>query len=544
MKFLRRVLLYLIVMITFLSYQPITDAQAKSFNMDFQHSFEANDSAGILTDINPSAIIQDPQQEPTPTETEVPPTSTPTATHEPTATATSTPKPTSSAWRPVIVLTSYETKPALVTAGKDFVLEIKIVNQGQLTAHNIILTVTAGNFVPQESGGVLSVSKLEPGDKKTLKQPLSASSELIGSNFAPLEVKVTYTDPVGTLFSEVFNIALNLNKSASSGSTGPTSTPTAVTAFRPQLVITNYHSDVDTLQAGTQFNLQIQVVNNGNADAKRVSMIAGGATISPNENNEGTSTPGNIVASSGEFNNFSPVGVSNVQTLGDIPVGSSANATQPLIVNVTTNPGAYTFKISFAYSDEKGNSLIDDQVISLLVYAIPVVEINFYRDPGPLFAGQPNQLPLQITNLGRKSIVLGSLNVSAEGAQIENNTVLVGALEAGGYFTLDANLIPDQSGPLDLQVTVDYTDDFNQHQTINETIPVEIQEAMIMEPEPYPFPDSPMEAQPETFWQKVIRFFSGLIGLDSSSPGVEPGIETPPVEPVSPAVPPINGSVG
>ena len=85
-------------------------------------------------------------------------------------------------------------------------------------------------------------------------------------------------------------------------------------------------------------------------------------------------------------------------------------------------------------------------MITLLVYSPPVVDINFYRDPGPMFAGQPNQLPLQVINLGRKGNVLGNMRVTGEGAQFSNNTTLVGLLDTGNYFTMDATMIPDGPG--------------------------------------------------------------------------------------------------
>ena len=42
----------------------------------------------------------------------------------------------------------------------------------------------------------------------------------------------------------------------------------------------------------------------------------------------------------------------------------------------------------------------------------------------------------------------------------------------------------------------------------------------------------PVPGGPETFWQKVLRFFRGLFGLDSGQTTPEmPGEEMPPVEP-------------
>ena len=77
------------------------------------------------------------------------------------------------------------------------------------------------------------------------------------------------------------------------------------------------------------------------------------------------------------------------------------------MVNATTKAGAYPMKFSFVYADEYGATYTDDQVITLLVYQSPQVDVSFYRPPDPLFVGQPALLPIQIVNLGRASTVSG-----------------------------------------------------------------------------------------------------------------------------------------
>jgi hypothetical protein len=128
-----------------------------------------------------------------------------------------------------------------------------------------------------------------------------------------------------------------------------------------------------------------------------------------------------------------------------------------------------------------------------------------------------------------------------------NNTTLVGALDAGGYFPLDVMIIPSAAGPMEIKVTINYTDDFNQARTIIQTIPIEVVEGGGVPPgmenpgigpgvgpetgeSPVMPVDMPVE---ETFWQKALRFLKGLVGLDSGVPQQQglPG-ELPPGEPM------------
>jgi hypothetical protein len=288
----------------------------------------------------------------------------------------------------------------------------------------------------------------------------------------------------------------------------------------------------------------------GNSAAKGITMIVGGGS-STSGGDGGTQQPGGVSGSSGEFTNFAPIGSSNVQSLGGINPGISLSAYQPLIVNTSISPGAYPLKISFVYYDEQNHTFTDDQVITLLVYRVPILDINFYQEISALFVGQPNVLPLQVVNLGHNSVVLGYMRLTSDVGQLSNNSILVGTLESGGYFTLDASYIPDQTGPVDFVISVDYTDDFNQSQVISQTLTVDVIDQPIIEP---PITDGQngsgevISSQPETFLQKIWRFILGFIGLDSGttdsqSPGNNQPVETtsPEQQPIIVPVQPLKG---
>ncbi len=495
-------------------------------------TYDVNVTGSMPTVTLPNALVV---QAPTPT-------TPPTATNMPTDTPAPTNTPQPSAVRPIVVIETYKTNPATLTGGEDFNLKLTLENQGKSKATNLILVFSAPEVLPRQTGGVLSVGELDPGDSQSVTQPMTASNTISTTGLYTIDLTLNYSDGEGNPYSETFKISLNINRSPSSyGEYVPTATPTSQAIARPQLVITSYTANTPMLKPGGEFTLQMNVANVGSMEAQNVIMVAGGATVNPGSEENGNQ--GNVSAGSGEFTNFSPLGISNVQPLRDMGISSQMNAQQPLIVNVSTNPGAYPFKISFVYTDKDGRNWVDDQVITLLVYSPPVIDVSFYRDPGLMFTMQPNALPLQIVNLGKKSVVLGSMTVSASGAQVENSTMLIGALETGGYLTLDAILIPETPGPLTIDIVVDYTDDFNQNQQITKSLTVEVQE-MVMQPAEDPAgmpPDAggiPSQMQPETFWQKIGRFFKGLFGLDSSQPSEIIPQEQPLTEPqVQPAQP-------
>ncbi len=437
-----------------------------------------------------------------------------------TTSLTTTVKAVVAAGRPVLMVAAYYLNSGKVAAGNDFELAVKLKNTGGDTARNIVISYDGGSsFYPKNSGGINSVSAIGAGDNKTTKQTFTGASELAWTEIATIKATVSYTDSAGTAYSDTFTLTFDVQTANNSGYYA-TATPAG--ANEPQLVITGYKIDVDLLQPGTIFTLSLDVKNMGNSDAQAVSIIMGGGGTSSNSDT-GTPAAGGVSGAGGELTNFAPLDSANVLYLGNIASGATVSVTSKLIVNVSTEPGVYTMKFSFVYSDSKGNRVVDDQSITLLVYSLPQIAVDFYRDPGIIYVGSPTVLPIQVTNLGKKSNVLGNMKVTADGEEITNNVSLVGALDPGGYYTLDAEIIPSKPGPLDIIITINYNDDFNQPRTIEQKITINVEPAMEFTPEPGiegaetgGKPGMPVDLMPETFWHKILRFLKGLFGLDSA----------------------------
>jgi hypothetical protein len=453
--------------------------------------------------------------------------------------------------RPVVVIESYYLDKDTIQVGDTFTLSVTLRNKGDEPASNLILSMLNDSFLPQ-AGGVVALDGLSsqgsPNSSRTVDHPFLVSTALAGQTVGVIPARLTYNGPDGTLYTESFSITLGLVVYTSPLRTQtPTPTPTTAPVVRPQLVIETYATDVDPLQPGTIFSLELDVRNLGNADARAASMVLGGG-VSPDP--AGTPTAGGVPGGSGDLSTFAPLRSSNIIFLGDVVAGAQVKTQSKLIVNVSANPGAYTLRLSFVYTDQRGIRLVDDQIITLLIYQIPQMEASFYRDPNPLFAGQMNVLPLQVVNLGRKSAVLGNMTVSSDNADLTNNVSLVGPLDPGGSFTLDANYTPFQPGEQTLRIAINYTDDFNQTRQINLTVPVNVQE---MPPPPEIIPGgegaegpgglpSPVE---ENLWQKIMRFFRGLFGLGSAQPQPVPSEEIPaPVKPIQPEGKSVPGGKG
>lgn len=443
----------------------------------------------------------------------------------PVPTATTAPLPFT---RPQFVVRSSRAVGGVQT-GKDFNLKIVLENAGTATAYSTQVVFSSADLVPTKNGGVAVLGVVAADDEIDASQAFYVTGQLTGKTILVVDLTITYYDDQGTSYSDKFTLSIPVSGgTAASGAVYPTATPTGLKSS--QLVITSYQASIDPLQPGAEFSLVMTVQNVGNARAQRVTMIVGGGS---GGTSGGTPQPGGVSGGSGEFTNFAPVGASNVQSLGDLAAGGSVQASQNLIVNVSTNPGAYPMKITFSYLNDKAEVINDEQVITLLVYSLPNVDISFYRPPDPFFVGQPGALPMQVVNLGKRLAVLGNMKVTAQGGTIENGTSLIGSLDAGGYFTLDSNLTPERSGTLTLNITIDYTDDFNQARTLTRTLDVEVTEGVIEEPVDPSMDGGGSVVSEESAWQKIWRFILGLFGLDSSAPSIDsPGGEPPLEQPV------------
>ncbi len=437
---------------------------------------------------------------------------------------TNTPAPTAFA-RPQLVVLSFGASSPQISPDSNLDFEMTVQNAGGSNATNIVAEFVAGDFQPTTTGGIRSLGVLAPGASVRFFQPLYATKDLRGKQIAVQEVKVSYTNTDGTTYSDSFRLTFPVVQPVN-GPAKPTATPTTAPIVRPQLLVTAYRTDVSQLQPGSSFSLELDLQNVGTGPARRVTLIVGGGATSGQPGaTQDPNNPGGVTGGGGDFTNFAPLGASNVQSLGDLDPGATFVARQPLIVNSTTAAGAFPMKLTFIYIDAQGKSYQDDQVITMLVYKSPQVEVAFSRDPGVMMAGQPNVLPLQVTNLRKDSTILGNMRVGvAEGSAVtatfENNQALIGALEAGGSYPLDATIYPDTPGTLPLVVTINYTDDFNQPQTITATLDVEVMEAPPVDPN-FP-PDGPVDpvipnAQ-ESFTDMLVRFLKGLLGLGSGLP--------------------------
>jgi hypothetical protein len=291
-----------------------------------------------------------------------------------------------------------------------------------------------------------------------------------------LDVALDYADYQGGTYSEQQSIGLEVSTALEN---------------RPQLLVESYETVPDPLTPGAPFTLTLALNNVGGGEAQRVTLTLGG---------EGGT----------ELGPFAPVASGNVRFVARLGAGDGVAVVQRLVVDGSAEPGAYTLPISLAYDDARGTRHVDDQRISLLVRREPHLQVSFFRPVEGAVVGEPFELPIDVTNIGRTLVNVSTVEVTSKDLEIRDGSLYVGPLDGGTTGSMEATAIAETGGTAEVVVTIHYLDDFEQSQTITQTLTVDVETP----PEEVPAEESAEEGE-AGFWGRILRVLRGLLGLGS-----------------------------
>jgi hypothetical protein len=100
-------------------------------------------------------------------------------------------------------------------------------------------------------------------------------------------------------------------------------------------------------------------------------------------------------------------------------------------------------------------------------------------------------------------------------------TEFVGPLDAGGFFTLQAELMAEAAGEGEIVVRVEYQDDFNEKRELVERYTIAVEAA----PEMPAMGEMDQNAASRGSGNILLRVIKGLLGLGASPPVPAPAME-------------------
>jgi len=377
--------------------------------------------------------------------------------------------------RPRLVIDETRTEPEILGPGDAFSLTLGLINSGDRTATDLLVGVASPEIaVPGSGSNVVAVERVDINGNAVVTLPL-VLGQVADAGRVNLDVALDYGDYHGGAYAERQSIGLEVSTALEN---------------RPQLLVESYETVPDPLSPGGPFTLTIELNNVGGGEAQRVMVTLGG---------EGGS----------DLGPFAPRTSGNVRFVDRLPAGDGVDVVQQLIVDGSADPGAYTLPISLAYDDVRGTRHVDDQRISLLVRRQPHLRIGFFRPVEDALEDTPFDLPIDVTNIGRTSLNVSTVVVTSEDLEIQDGSLYVGPLDGGTTGSLEATAVAETAGTVEVVVAVHYLDDFDQPQTITETLTVEV-DAPVEETI-----DEEAEEAVGGFWQRVLRVLQGLLGLGS-----------------------------
>ena len=380
--------------------------------------------------------------------------------------------------RPQMVIEAAGTEPAIVRPGDAFSLTLQLANRGDRTATDVLVGLASADLaVPESGSNYVALEPVRVDQTRTVTLPL-VLGEVTQSGRLNMEIALEYADYESGSYAAQQSVGVEVQTTL---------------ADRPQLLIASYQAWPDPLGPGQVFTLTLAVDNVGGGDAERLTLSLGGEAGS-------------------EMGPFAPYAAGNVRFVASIPAGDSAELLQQLVVDGAAEPGAYSLPVLLSYDDLRGTRHTDSQRISLLIHRRPHLQIGFYRpvDLAPL--GEPFDLPVEVINIGRALVNVSTLEVTSGQMEIEEGSIYLGPLDGGTSGSIDAVAVASEGGTNELLVTVHYLDDFDQAQVVTEKLTLEVEEPVEAPPEGE---GAPEEEQEETFWDRVLRFLRGLLGLGS-----------------------------
>jgi len=151
--------------------------------------------------------------------------------------------------------------------------------------------------------------------------------------------------------------------------------------------------------------------------------------------------------------------------------------------------------------------------LNLLVTRQPKLQVGYYQPVEDIIIGETFNIPIEIVNIGRYPVNISTVEISSPNLAIENSEGFIGLLDGGTAGSLDIQAKALESGEIPLLVKVNFLDDFNQPQTINESLSLVIIETNIIVESLDE--ENDIADDNTSIWAKIWKIITGLFGFGS-----------------------------
>jgi hypothetical protein len=379
--------------------------------------------------------------------------------------------------RPMLVVTSAVVGPQPgreASYPRVFDLKLTLSNIGSIVASHVVGTVPANEYVGAETGSaVFGLTYIYAGMSAETTLHLMLDRADLNGRVQPVIHLEYYTydeeEDVTTKYTGDEPVRLFFGEQGWN---------------RPSLLIESITTDPAVPAPGDSCKLELQLANISAGDADQV-LIRLGGTDGPEP--------------------FATVGTSNVGHIERIPALQKADAEFSLVVNGDAASGLHPVQVELSYRNVLGEDLTDTQVVYLRVQTRPALQAGWIDGPpAPLIAGESFELPMEVFNIGRQSVNVGTIELTSKQLTITNGSIYSGPLDGSTSTSLVADAVAEAAGPAEVTLTVNYLDEFNQPQTWAQTFQLTIGESAA--PAATDAGDAENPSILESIWKAILAF--------------------------------------
>lgn len=319
--------------------------------------------------------------------------------------------------------------------GKDnkVVMTANLVNPTQNKYNNVKLALRTSeikDFTLFEEFQPAYVPWLEP--KSTTKIEFSvyvASSVTTGNYPIAFDLSFNNIDSDTNLYSYTCPLFAQVKRSADADASAAGSTP--------RIIVSQYKTDVEQIQAGKSFKLDFTLENTSNTNVGNMKVTIGSAVVAAS----GTGTSGG--GSSGDV--FFPVAGSNSFFIETLNAKQTVSKQIELMAKQDVEPGVYQVVLDIQYEDNSAKAFSSEENIAFNVLQDQRLEIIGVNVPPDAMPGQPAYVSFQYINKGKATIY--NMTVSADGDfTLEGGDMYIGNLPAGFNDYFDGAIVPNGDG--------------------------------------------------------------------------------------------------
>lgn len=366
--------------------------------------------------------------------------------------------------------------------GEEFNIGFKVTTPDE--AKNVKISVKSSEGIVSKSKSIFIEPKLTKGQTKSYNVTFVATQPVTTGTY-PIEIVAEYSLNGQEVAIKQYATVSVENEEAEEGEGKGKS--------KPKVIVGTYSSNPVVVKAGEEFDLEIGFLNTNKS--KTVNNLKANLTVKE----QGENDTGSV---------FTPVNASNTFFIDTLAPGQMEVKNIRLYTIPSAKPKTYEITLEMEYEDENGEAITATEHFGIPVEQVTKLEVAEVQVEYAEL-GMPAEMTANIYNTGKTSISNIRISTTGEGFEVQDNTLIIGALEKGSSKTYMPTIIPNQSGTLTGQIQIEYEDVTGKMQSLTHDFQVEVMESA-PPMEEVPMEEVPMEEEKPAKWPILLGVAVGI----------------------------------